>query len=123
MSRHAGLTPAELTLAESPPPVTLGRLATVTDDGDPHVVPVGWSWDGDRDVFVLGGRDVRATARAGHVRARRRAALVIDGVDTDGGWRPWALLVRGRAEMDDALDAILLHPDEVTSWGLPRGVS
>lgn len=120
-SRHAGLTAQELAFVADPPSRALARVATVTPEGSPHVVPVGWSYDVARGVFVLGGRGVLATARARHVRANGRAAVTIDGVGTEAGqgWSPSALLVRGRAELDDHAGAIVLHPDEVVSWGLP----
>lgn len=110
----------EAAFAAHPPPMALARLGTVTRDGDPHVVPVGWSWDGDRGLFRLGGRNVLETQRARHVRDRGRATISIDGVATDNGWSPWALLVTGRAELDEEADEILLHPDAVTSWGLEQ---
>ncbi len=119
MSWHRGLTETERAFLAAPPPLALARLATVTSTGSPHVVPVGWTFDQAREVFVLGGRDVLRTARARHVRANGRAAITIDGVDTSLGWHPWALLVSGRAELEESAGAIVLHPDEVSSWGLP----
>lgn len=85
-----------------------------------HVVPGGWAWDDTREVFVLGGRDVPATVRAANVRRSGQAAMSVDGVDRTSGWAPWALLVRGRARVDDEAGAIVLHPDLVTSWGLEQ---
>lgn len=119
-SAHQGLTATELNFIRSGARSTLARLATVDDRGDPRVVPVGWSFDEDLGAFVLGGRDVPNTVRWRHVADHPAAALSIDGVDTNDGWAPWALLVRGHAEQDAQRRAILLHPDRVTSWGLPQ---
>lgn len=84
----------------------------------PHVVPGGWAFDPAIDELVLGGRSVLQTVRAGHVRATGRAAVVIDGQAQDSGWSPWAFVVRGRARLDEALGAIRVTCDQVTSWGL-----
>ncbi|MDQ3382642.1 MAG: pyridoxamine 5'-phosphate oxidase family protein [Actinomycetota bacterium] len=100
------------------PPRTLARIATVDPDGMPHVVPGGWSYDGQSGDLVLGGRDVLSTRRAGNVRRSGVAAVVIDGVETGSGWAPWALVVRGPARLDEPVGAIRVSIAEVTSWGL-----
>ena len=84
------------------PPHVLARIATVDADGMPHVGPGGWSFDPATDELILGGRDVCRTQRAVHVRASGRAAVV----------------VRGRARIDDDLGVIRIAADQVTSWGL-----
>jgi pyridoxamine 5'-phosphate oxidase family protein len=122
MSAHQGLSDLELRWVRRRPPA-LARIATVGEDGMPHVVPGQWAWDGARVVFVLGGRDVPATVRAANVRRTGKAAMTVDGVDRSGGWAPWALLVRGRASVDDDAGAIVLHPDQVTSWGLQHSIT
>ncbi len=118
MSSHEGLSEVEYRFVTDPPPGALARIATVDVDGLPHVVPGGWSWDSRDQVFVLGGREVPSTIRAAHVSRTGLAAITIDGVATDGPWAPWALVVRGRAAVDEVRRAIVLHPDRVTSWGL-----
>jgi len=35
----------------------LGRLATVGPNGHPHVVPVGFRYNGELDTIDIGGRD------------------------------------------------------------------
>ncbi|MBA3989674.1 MAG: pyridoxamine 5'-phosphate oxidase family protein [Propionibacteriales bacterium] len=100
------------------PPRSLARIATVDADGLPHVVPGGWSFDPMASEFVLGGRDVPATARARHVRASGVAAVVVDGLAPGPGWTPWALVVRGRARVDEELGEIRVACDDVMSWGL-----
>lgn len=96
----------------------LARIATVDAKGRPHVVPGGWSWDEAADEIVLGGREVLRTARVRHVRDTGRVAISIDGVNTEGGWAPWALLARGPATVDEAAEVIRLIPDWTKSWGL-----
>jgi pyridoxamine 5'-phosphate oxidase family protein len=96
----------------------LARIATVDPNGLPHVVPGGWSFDPAASEMVLGGRDVPATARARHVRASRTAAVVVDGLVPGPGFSPWALVVRGRAHVDETAGEIRIATDNVMSWGL-----
>lgn len=100
------------------PPRALARIATTDAAGVPHVVPGGWEWDDAAGELVLGGHDVPRTRRARHVRRSSVAAVVMDGVDERAGFRPWALLVRGAARVDEAAGVIRLVPRELLSWGL-----
>ncbi|MEO6790839.1 MAG: TIGR03618 family F420-dependent PPOX class oxidoreductase [Ornithinibacter sp.] len=51
----------------------LATLTTLRADGSPHVVPVGFTWDGDALVArVISGR---TSAKVVQARAGRRAAL------------------------------------------------
>jgi pyridoxamine 5'-phosphate oxidase family protein len=103
----------------------LGRLATVDEHGQPHVVPVGWSYNPALDTIDIGGRDFAATRKFRNVRASGKAAIVID--DVLPPWRPRCVQVRGTAEaLDDATPAdgqpatpiIRISPAKVVSWGL-----
>ncbi|HKX65758.1 MAG TPA: pyridoxamine 5'-phosphate oxidase family protein [Intrasporangium sp.] len=114
----AAPTPEQLAFLTDPPPLALGRIATVDPKGMPHVVPTGWSWDVAAGELVLGGHDVPATRRARHVRATRVAAVTIDGVDTTRGWAPWAVIIRGHARVDEHAATIRVTPTEIMSWGL-----
>lgn len=97
----------------------LGRLATVGRDGTPHVVPVGFHLDAERDVIEIRGRDLAATKKFRDVARSERAAIVVDDLLTTDPWRPRAVEVRGRAEVVDGdVPAIRIHPDRVLSWGL-----
>jgi hypothetical protein len=51
-----------------------GKLATVGQDGAPHVVPVWFVLDGDDIVFTTGTTSVKAR----NLRADDRAALCVD---------------------------------------------
>ncbi|HEX5969349.1 MAG TPA: pyridoxamine 5'-phosphate oxidase family protein [Intrasporangium sp.] len=114
----AAPTPEQLAFLTDPPPLALGRIATVDAQGMPHVVPTGWSWDVAAGELVLDGYDVLGTRRVRHVRATRVAAVAIDGVDTSQGWAPWAVIIRGDARVDEKAAAIRVTPTEITSWGL-----
>ena len=95
----------------------LARLATVGRDGTPHVVPVGWNYNGERDAIDIGGHDLERTKKFRDVRRHGRAAVVID--DVQPPWRPRGVEVRGRAEAIDAPRPLIrIHPERIVSWGI-----
>ena len=95
----------------------LARLATVGPDGTPHVAPVGWSFDPEREVFEIGGLDLARTKKFRDVARTGRAALVID--DVLPPWRPRGVEARGRAEaIEGDAPVIRVHPDRVVTWGI-----
>ena len=105
----------------------LGRLATIDGTGLPHVVPVGWSYNPDRDTIDIGGRDPQeflATRKVRNIQTNVKVAIVID--DVLPPWQPRAVMVRGPAESihDDpgggrAETAVIrITPSEIISWGL-----
>ena len=95
----------------------LGRLASIGPDGLPHVVPLGWSYNQERDTIDIGGRDLENTQKFRNVTADSRVAIVID--DVLPPWRPRAVLVRGHASAleDDGQPIIRITPEHVSSWG------
>ncbi len=103
----------------------LGRLATISPDGVPHVVPLGWTYNAVLDTIDIGGRDFASTRKFRNVQANPKVALVID--DVLPPWRPRCVMVRGDAEaLAGAVSAagertgpiIRIHPRQVLSWGL-----
>lgn len=88
----------------------VGRLATVTADGRPHVVPVCFAL---ADGIVYTAVDhkpkrTRALARLDNVRATGRASLLVDHYEEDWS-RLWWVRVDGAAEVvesEAALDAL-----------------
>lgn len=95
----------------------LARVATVAADGQPDVVPVGFTFDGAH--FLVGGIDPTNTRRAHNVRAgNEKVALVIDDVVTEHGWGPRFLRVYGTAELVDRDGKQILRITPVTSWSL-----
>jgi len=113
-----GLTDTERHFLLHPPSDALARLATVDVDRLPHAVPVGWSFDTAGDQIVLGGRNVLGTKHARHIEATGVAAASIDGISRADRWSPWAVIVRGRAALDQAKEATRLSCDQVTSRGI-----
>ena len=76
----------------------LARLATVSADGQPDVVPVGFEFDG-RDLYI-GGMDPVRTRKFRNVRAgSTKVALVIDDLLSTSPWTPRSLRIYGDAEL------------------------
>lgn len=115
------LSPAELRFLGAER--LLGRLATSDAERQPHVVPVGWTYNETLGTFDISGRDFAATRKYRNVLANPRAALVID--DVLPPWQPRAVHIQGLAQAipaDPATGAqalIRITPTKVTSWGLP----
>lgn len=99
----------------------LGRVATVGNDGTPHVVPVGWVHNAEHDTIDIGGRDLDQTKKFRDVARGGRAAIVIDDLASTNPWRPRAIEVRGQAEaISDPQPVIRIHPERIISWGIDR---
>jgi PPOX class probable F420-dependent enzyme len=94
----------------------VGRLATVTPEGRPHIVPVCFALAGDRIVTAVDAKPKSTTAlrRLENVRATRRAGLLVDHYEED--WtRLWWVRVDGRAEViddDGAIDVLAAKYDQ-----------
>jgi PPOX class probable F420-dependent enzyme len=138
----------EQVLAFAAEEVRIGRLATVSAEGDPHVVPIWYAVDGDRLLV----HTVAESRKAQNIIATGKYAITIDK-DT----LPYkGVTVSGRAEAvgDDVLDSrelvvklavaymgpqvgpgfgesvarapgthvtLVLHVDETESWDFSRG--
>jgi PPOX class probable F420-dependent enzyme len=89
----------------------VGRLATVSAAGRPHVVPVCFALHDGRIVTAVDAKPktTRALARLDNVRATGRASLLVDHYEED--WSAlWWVRVDGSAEVvvddDAAIDAL-----------------
>ena len=89
----------------------IGRLATVTPTGRPHIVPVCFALHGGRIVTAVDAKPKATTAlkRLENIRATGRAGLLVDHYEED--WSAlWWVRVDGPAavvgEDDAAVDAL-----------------
>jgi pyridoxamine 5'-phosphate oxidase family protein len=102
----------------------LGRLATAGQDGQPHVVPVGFRHNRESDTIDIGGRYIGTSKKVRDVRATGRAAFVVDDVESTDPWQPRGIEIRGRAIVIDADDrnpdstVVRIFPIRVASWGI-----
>lgn len=105
----------------------LGRLATIQPDGQPHLVPLGWSYNPERGTIDISGRNFGATRKFGNVQTNPKVAFLVD--DVLPPWRPRAVLVQGDAEpvppttdiQGGRSEAMLrITPERIISWGLDQ---
>jgi PPOX class probable F420-dependent enzyme len=78
----------------------VGRLATVTPEGDPHAVPVCFAFRGNDIVSVVDDKPKSTTAlrRLDNVRAHPIVSLLVDHYDDD--WRRlWWVRIDGTARV------------------------
>jgi pyridoxamine 5'-phosphate oxidase family protein len=118
-------TPAEIAYLRSQ---RLGRIATVGPSGQPHVVPVGFRYNGELDTIDIGGHDFAARKKFRDVQANRRVAFVVDDLASVSPWRPRGIEVRGLAEVLQAggeafgrgydPEIFRVRPRRIVSWGL-----
>jgi pyridoxamine 5'-phosphate oxidase family protein len=105
----------EVALMKSQP---LARIATVGDDGQPDVVPVGFEFDGTH--INIGGYQPAKTRRHHNVLAgNHKVALVIDDLASTQPWSPRFLRVYGTGEVVGGDEPYLQVTPEVSwSWNL-----
>jgi pyridoxamine 5'-phosphate oxidase family protein len=96
----------------------LGRLATVSRSGQPHVVPVVYRFDGDS--IYIGGWNLERTLYFKNLVANRKIGFVVDDVVSSHPWRAKGLEVRGEAAPEKAEGAMIVRikAHAVRSWGL-----
>ena len=75
----------------------LARVATASSDGQPHVVPVVYEFDGT--AFYFTGWNLEKSLKFRNLVQNKKVAMVIDDLVTVSPWRPRGLEVRGVAEL------------------------
>src|SRR2546421_9155874 len=86
-------TPAEIEYLQSQ---HLGRLATVNEKGDPHVVPVGFRYNAELDSIDIGGHGFGKSRKYRDASRRGLVAFVVD--DVLPPWQPRGIEIRGRVD-------------------------
>jgi pyridoxamine 5'-phosphate oxidase family protein len=105
---------------------SLGRLATVDPDGNPHVVPVGFRHNPETDTIDIGGHNFARTRKWRDAEQHTRVAFVVD--DVLPPWQPRSveilaeaeLLESGGEEFGRGLDPqiLRLHAVQIIAWGI-----
>jgi len=117
----------------------LGRLATSSGEGMPHVVPIIYALDGSSPVIAVD----YGTKKLKNLRENQSAALLVDEYDPNSG-----ILLQGRAEVlergkeylrllkilfdrfeyyrnnpwkEGESPIVKLVPEHCASWGIPKG--
>ena len=81
----------------------LGRIATVSSHGQPHVVPVAFEFDGI--CFNFGGWKLKNSLKFKNIQQNNKVAFV-------------GLEVKGLAEILRGNDYVKIVPLKKSSWGL-----
>jgi pyridoxamine 5'-phosphate oxidase family protein len=120
----SAFTPAEVAYLQSQ---RLGRLATVNTAGEPHVVPVAYSYNAKLDTIDIGGFGMGRSKKLRDVRRNALVAFVVDDVQPEPRLVR-GVEVRGRAvaldEGGQALGArcdaefIRIKPARIVAWGI-----
>jgi pyridoxamine 5'-phosphate oxidase family protein len=98
----------------------LGRLATVSPDGQPHVVPVAYEFDGE--FLYFSGRSLSSSLKFRHITLNQKVAFVVDDVISLSPWHARGIEVRGDAEILDegGRSYVRITPRSKASWGMCR---
>ena len=102
-------------LAES----IIGRIATVSSSGQPHVVPVAYRFDGSTITF--GGWNLEKSLKFRNMMSNENVAFVVDEIVSTRPWKVRGLEIRGRAEpirSDEGVTGVRIIPVNIRSWGL-----
>ncbi|HMD78733.1 MAG TPA: PPOX class F420-dependent oxidoreductase [Nitrososphaerales archaeon] len=97
----------------------LGRVATVSLSGQPHVVPVAYKFDGKTITF--GGWNLEKSLKFRNMMSNQKVAFVVDEIVSTRPWRVRGLEVRGRAEPirgSEGVTGVRIIPVNIRSWGL-----
>jgi pyridoxamine 5'-phosphate oxidase family protein len=107
---------------------TMGRLATVGPDGQPHVVPLTYRFNPDEDAIDLGGIQFGATKKWRDAGENPRVTFLVDEAGPEGAR---AVEIRGLAELHETGGStinprfpnfveqfIRLRPTRIVSWGM-----
>jgi pyridoxamine 5'-phosphate oxidase family protein len=116
-------TPEEIAYLQSQ---RLGRLATVSQTGEPHVVPVSFRYNPEQESIDIGGHNIVSTKKYRDAVRYGRVAFVVD--DVLPPWQPRMIEVRGtvqglpeggKAIMEAFAPEILrITPTRIISFGL-----
>jgi pyridoxamine 5'-phosphate oxidase family protein len=104
----------------------LGRLATVNEKGDLHVVPVGFRYNPEHDTIDIGGHNIVPSKKYREALRHGRVAFVVD--DVLPPWQPRFVEVRGTVQafpeggkaivQDFAPDILRITPTYIVSMGI-----
>ncbi len=83
-------TPQEIEYLQSQ---RLGRMATIDQTGDLHVVPVGFRYNPVEDTIDIGGHNLAGTKKYRDALRHGRIAFVVD--DVLPPWKPRFVEIRG----------------------------
>ena len=93
----------------------LGRLATVSPNMQPHVVPVAFEFDGSYIYF--GGWNLKKSLKFRNILQNNKVAFVVDDLVSVNPWAPRGIEIKGIAEILRGKDYVKIVPFKKSSWG------
>jgi pyridoxamine 5'-phosphate oxidase family protein len=95
----------------------LARVATASRDGQPHVVPVVYEFDGT--AFYFTGWNLEKSLKFKNLAENKKVAIVVDDLVTVSPWRPRGIEVRGVGELgsEGGRAYVKVCPRVKRSWG------
>jgi pyridoxamine 5'-phosphate oxidase family protein len=111
---------------------TLGRVATIGADGQPHVTPVTFFYNANDDTIDIGGMFFGGTKKWRDATRNPKVTVLVDDVLSNPR-RARALEIRGEAELHETGGAEInrfpkfageffrIRPRRIVSWGLEEG--
>src|SRR5437588_9103905 len=109
----------------------LGRLATVSATGEPHVVPVSFRYNPEFDTIDIGGHGMGQSKKFRDAARHGQVAFVVD--DVLPPWQPRCIEIRGRAETlseggqqvrtEFSPELIRVFPRRIIAWGIDTDVN
>ncbi|MGW5264706.1 PPOX class F420-dependent oxidoreductase [Microbispora sp. NPDC004025] len=105
----------------------IGRLATVSPDGQVQNNPTNFFLDADTGTIVIGGGALGTTKKFRNVQQGSTVAFVVDDVATIDPWTPRGIEIRGTAvALTDhepplpflSREIIRITPTKIVTWGL-----
>ncbi|MEO3871335.1 PPOX class F420-dependent oxidoreductase [Nonomuraea sp. B12E4] len=105
----------------------LGRLATVSPDGQAQNNPTNFFVEADTGTIVIGGHALGISKKFRNIQRGSTASFVVDDLATVDPWAPRGIEIRGTAvALTDheppiqgfSREIIRITPTKIISWGL-----
>jgi pyridoxamine 5'-phosphate oxidase family protein len=107
---------------------TMGRMATIGRDGQPHISPVTYVYNAGEDTIDIGGIDFANTKKWRDAKGNRHVTFLVDDFEPTSAR---AVEIRGEAEVHETGGSginprfprfveqfIRLRPKRIVSWGV-----
>ena len=96
----------------------LGRIALISSEQEPHIVPVTYEFDGS--YFYISGWNTKYGPRFTDMQTTGSVSLFIDDLTSAKLWVPRGIEVTGTADTIEKgnLSYLRIKPVSKTSWGL-----
>jgi pyridoxamine 5'-phosphate oxidase family protein len=86
----------------------LGRIATVSSNMQPHVVPVAFEFDGS--YLYFGGWNLKNSLKFRNILQNNKVAFVVDDLVSVNPWTPRGVEIKGIAEILRGKDYVKIVP-------------